>query len=65
MACNVAMPSPQEAGAHTEIVIRGGPGVEVEVNLASAKGASPYRPRGSRGENFLNVYHKWCIIGAL
>ena len=33
-------------GAHTEIVIRGGPGVEVEVNLASTEGASRYRCRG-------------------
>ena len=33
------------AGAYTEIVIRGGPGVEVKVNFASAEGASSYRPR--------------------
>ena len=55
-------------GAYTEIVIRGGPGVEVEVNLASAEGVSHYRPRGSEGmlpqENFWNIYHKWCIIRA-
>ena len=31
---------------YTEIVIREGPGVEVEVNLVSAEGASCYRPRG-------------------
>ena len=36
-------------GAYTEIVIRGGPGVEVEVNLASAKGVSRYRPWGGLG----------------
>ena len=30
-------------------MIRGGPGVEVEVNLASAEGASRYRPRGVWG----------------
>ena len=39
-------------GAYTEIVIRGGPGVEVEVNLVSAEGASHYRPRGVPQENF-------------
>ena len=32
------------SGAYTEIVIRGGPGVEVEVNLVIAEGASCYRP---------------------
>ena len=37
------------SGAYTEIVIRGDPGVEVEVNLASARGASHYRPRGFWG----------------
>ena len=37
------------AGAYTEIVIRGGPGVEVEVNLVSAEVASRYRPRGVWG----------------
>ena len=37
------------AGAYTEIVIRGGPGVEVKVNFASAKGVSRYRPRGVWG----------------
>ena len=44
------------SGAYTEIVIRGGPGVEVEVNVVSAEGVSRYRPRGSGGmlpqENF-------------
>ena len=34
---------------YTEIVIRGGPGVEVEVNLASTEGASRSRPRGVWG----------------
>ena len=44
------------SGAYTEIVISGGPGVEVEVNVVSAEGMSRYRPRGSGGmlpqENF-------------
>ena len=37
------------AGTYTEIVIRGGPGVEVEVNVVSAEGTSRYRPRGVWG----------------
>ena len=35
---------PAISGAYTEIVLRGGPGVEVEVNLVSC-----YRPRGVWG----------------
>ena len=39
----------ENTGAYTEIVIRGGPGVEVEVNVVSAEGVSHYRPRGVWG----------------
>ena len=55
---------------YTEIVIRGGPGVEVEVNLASAEGASRCRPRGIWGHappgKFLKylsqMVHYKCIL---
>ena len=53
----VSMLTHTYSGAYTEIVIRGGPGVEVEVNVVSSEGVSHYRPRGSGGmvpqENFL------------
>ena len=54
------------SGAYTEIVIRGGPGIEVEVNLASDEAQAVIDLGGSGGmlpeENFWNIYHKWCII---
>ena len=45
--------------AYTEIVIRGGPGVEVEVNLASAEGASHYRPSGVWGHALPGKFLKY------
>ena len=41
-------------------MIRGGPGVEVEVNLASGEGASRYRPRGVKFLKYLSqmVHYK-------
>ena len=54
------------AGAYIEIVIRGGPGVEVEVNLLNAKGVSRYRPRGVWGHALPGKFFEISITnGAL
>ena len=55
----------QVPGAYTEIVIRGCPGIDVEVNLASAKGASHYRHRGVWGHASRKMFEISITNGAL